>query len=73
MWLEDLMPQVGDDSDLGEEAVATDIEAPAVTHGGPTDAAHHDVGLQHGGSDSGLAELVGGGQAGGPATDDDRS
>ena len=65
------MPQALDGVDLGEEAVATDVEPPAVALGGPADAADDVVGLEHRAGMAGLAQLVGGGQAGRPGADCD--
>ena len=65
------MPQVLDGRDLGEEAVAADVEAPALGLGGAADAADHRVGLEHGGDHVGLGQLVGGGEARRARTDDD--
>ena len=59
--VEDLVPQVGDGPDLGEEAVTADVEAPAVPQDGAADPAHHVVGLEHRGGHASLAECVGGG------------
>ncbi len=45
---EDLPPEVVDRADLGEEAVAADVEAPAVALDGATDPADHVVGFEDG-------------------------
>src|SRR5207244_9814712 len=68
---QDLVPQVFHRLDLGEEAVATDVEAPAVTLDRAADAADNRVGLEHGACLAALAEHVGGGEAGRTSADDD--
>ena len=45
---EDLVPERLDLLHLGEEAVAADVEAPAVALDGPADAADDVVGLEDG-------------------------
>ena len=65
------MPEVVDPLHLGEEAVAADVEAPAVALHRAADAAHDVVGLEHGGGDAGLGELLRGRETGRPGTDDD--
>ena len=57
------MPEVLDLGDLGEEAVAADVEAPAVALDRPADAADDVVGLEDRAGLTLLAELVGGGEA----------
>jgi len=62
------VPEGFDLLDLGEEAVAADVEAPAVALDGAADAADDVVGLKDGGGDAVAGgEDVGGGQTGGPA------
>ena len=57
---------------LGEEAVAADVEAPAVALDGAADAADDRVGLEDRRRPRRrLHQLVGGGQAGGAGPDDD--
>ena len=68
---EDVQPQPLDRRHLGEEAVAADVEAPAVTLDGAGDAADHVVGLQRRRRDGAAAQGVGGGEPGGPGADDD--
>ena len=70
---QDLVPQVRDRLHLGEEPVATDVEAPAVALRGLRDAADDVVGLEHGRRPTGLAQLVGRGETGGTRADDDGS
>ena len=67
---QDLVPQVFHRLDLGEEAVATDVEAPAVPLDRAADAADNRVGLEHGARLAALAEHVGGGEAGRTGADD---
>ena len=67
---EDLVPEVLDRLDLGEEAVAADVEAPAVALDGAGDAADHVVGLEDRGGDAVLVELEGGGEPGRAGADD---
>ena len=67
---EDLVPEVLDGLHLGEEAVAADVEAPAVALDGAGDAADDVVGLEDGGADVVLGELVGRGEAGRTGADD---
>ncbi len=64
------MPEVLDRLHLGEEAVAADVEAPAVALRGAADAADHVVGLEDGRGDAVLVELEGGGEAGRAGADD---
>ena len=66
------MPERLDLLDLGEEAVAADVEAPAVALDGAADAADDGVGLEDRRRDAVAGgELVGRGQAGRPGADDD--
>ncbi len=65
------MPEVLDDLDLGEEAVAPDVEPPAVALGRAGDAAHLVVGLQDGADLAQPAQLEGGGETGRSRSDDD--
>ena len=64
---QDLVPQLLDLGHLGEEAVAAEVEAPAVAHDGAADAADHVVGLEHHRVLAPLGQQVGGGEAAGPA------
>ena len=57
--------------DLGEEAVATEVEAPAVAHDGPADAADDVVGLEHERVLPPFGQQVGRGQPAGPRAGDD--
>ncbi len=68
---EDLEPQVVDRLHLGEEPVATDVEAPAVAHRGTADPADDLLGLEHLRSDAPLRQHVGRGEAGRSGSDDD--
>ncbi len=63
------MPEVLDRAHLGEEAVAADVEAPAVPFDGAADPAHHIVGFQDDDRIPVLHQLVGGGQSGRPGAD----
>ena len=65
------MPEVVDLLDLGEEAVAAEVEAVAVADGGLGDAADLVLGLEHDTGEPLLGEQVAGGQAGGAAAEDD--
>src|SRR5205823_3592913 len=67
---EQLLPQLLDRLQLGEEAVASQVEAVALELNGLSDAAHHAVGLEDGAPDSTLAQNVGGRQPGGPGSQD---
>ena len=51
------MPERFDLAHLGEEAVAADVEAPAVPLDRPGDAAYHLVRLEDGAGDTLFAEL----------------
>ena len=68
---EDLEPEVVDRLHLGEEAVAADVEAPAVALRGAADAADDGVGLEDGRRHPALGEHVRRGEPGGPGADDD--
>ena len=69
---QDLVPERLDLGHLGEEAVAADVEAPAVALDGAADAADDVVGFEHGGvDDAGAAQLVGRGEPRRAGTDDD--
>ena len=52
---EDLVPEVLDRLDLGEEAVAADVEAESLVLRGAGDAADDVVGFEHGHRVPGLA------------------
>ncbi len=69
--VEYLVPEGLDSRDLGEEAVTTDVKAPAVAFHGSTDAADLTVGLDDSGRDVALHQFPRGGEAGRSATDDD--
>src|SRR5207302_11481069 len=69
---EDLVPELLDRRHLREEPVTTQVEAPAVALGGPTDATDDRVGLQHGGRPPRLGQLVCGGEPCRACADDDR-
>ncbi len=71
LLLHDLVPEVVDLLDLGEEAVAAEIEAVAVAHLGARDAAEHVGRLEDHDRLALLRQLVCGGQAGGPAAEHD--
>ena len=58
-----LVPECLHFGHLGEEAVAAEVEAVAVAHDGPADAAHDGVGLEDHGVLAPLGELVGRGEA----------
>ena len=69
---QDLVPERLDFGHLGEEAVAADVEAPAVALDGPADPPDHVVGFQDGGVDDAEAgELVRRCEPCRPGTDDD--
>ena len=68
----DLVPEVVDLLDLGEEAVAAEVEAVAVAHRRLGDAAHLVLGLQHDHRQPLLGKQVAGGQARGPTAEDHR-
>ena len=68
---EDLEPEVVDRLHLGEEAVATDVEAPTVAFRGAADATDDRVALEHGRDHAPLGEHVGRGEPGGAGADDD--
>ena len=57
------MPEVLDLLDLGEEAVAADVEPPAVALDGAGDAADLSSASRIGGGDAVLVELERGGEA----------
>ncbi len=65
------MPDLLDLADLGEEAVPTDVEAPAVAFDGPADAADDRVGFENRRRLASLGELPRGGEPGRPGADDD--
>ena len=64
------MPEVFDRLHLGEEAVATDVEAPSVALHRSTDATDDVVCLEDDDGVAALDELIGRGQARGPCADD---
>ena len=69
---QDLVPEGLDLFDLREEAVAADVEAPAVALDGAADAADDGVGLEDRRRDAVAGDqLVGRGQPGRPGADDD--
>ncbi len=69
---QDLVPERLDFLHFREEAVATDIETPAVALDRPADAADDVIGLKDGGSDAVTGgENVGGSEASGTRADDD--
>ena len=65
------MPERLDLGHLGEEAVAADVEAPAVALDGAADAADDVSASSTVDVLAPLAQLVGGGQPGGAGADDD--
>mgnify|MGYP000641489755 CR=1 FL=1 len=65
------MPQGLDLGHLREEAVAADVEPPAVALDGAADAADDVVALEDGGGAPSFAELVGGREARRTGSDDD--
>ena len=69
---EDLPPQVVDGAHLGEEAVATDVEAPSVALDGAADSADDIVGFEDRdvGGVTGFHQLVRRGEAGRTGADD---
>ena len=67
---EDLVPELFDGRDLGEEAVAADVEAIALVLRGARDAADDVVGFEHGDAHSRLGEQIGRRQAGRAGADD---
>src|SRR5581483_6515420 len=68
---QDLVPERFHLGHLGEEAVAAEVEAPAVAQHGPADAPHHVVGLEDDRALAPLGQLVGGGQPSGTRARDD--
>src|SRR5437763_10947702 len=68
---EDLEPEILDRLHLREEAMAADVEAPAVTLGGAADPADDGVGLEHGRGDPSLVQHVRRRETGGAGSDDD--
>ena len=68
---QDLVPEGLDLGHLGEEAVAAQVEAPAVAHDGAADAAHLVVGLEHDRLLPPFGQQVGRRQATGPRAGDD--
>jgi hypothetical protein len=68
---QDLVPQRLDLGHLGEEAVAADVEPPAVTFDGAADAADLIGSFQHRRRDPFLVQLEGGGEPGRTGPDDD--
>ena len=68
---EDLEPQVLDRLHLREEAVAADVEAPAVALGGAADPADDGVGLEHRRRDAPLRQHVRGSEPGRTGADHD--
>ena len=68
---EDLVPEVLDGLDLGEEAVPAEVEAPPVALDGPADTSDDVVGLDDEDRLASLHEFVGRGQPGGAGADDD--
>src|SRR5690606_18268839 len=67
---QDLVPEVVDLLHLGEEAVAADVEAPAVALDGAADAPDDVVGLEDGRGDAELGELDRRRESGGAGSDD---
>ena len=65
------MPERLDLGHLGEEAVAAQVEAPAVLEHGAADAADDVVGLEHHRVLAPFGQEIGGGQASGARADDD--
>jgi uncharacterized protein YbjT (DUF2867 family) len=65
------VPEVVDLLDLGEEAVAAEVEPVAVTDGGLGDAADLVLGLEHHDGQALLGQQIAGGQPGGAAAQDD--
>ena len=68
----DLVPEVVDLLHLGEEAVAAEVEAVAVAHGGLGDAADLVLGLEHHHGQALLREQVARREPGGAAPEDHR-
>ena len=66
-----LVPEPADARHLGEEAVAADVEAPAVALDRPADPADDPVGLEHRGGDVVAGELARRGEARRTRADDD--
>ena len=67
---QDLVPELLDGRDLGEEAVAADVEAPTVPLHGAADASDHRVLLHHHHRVPRLGQQVGGGEPGRSTADD---
>ncbi len=64
------VPHLLDLGDLGEKAVATDVESPAFSLDGLGDASDHVAGFEDHGTGVALGKFVGGGEPSGAGTDD---
>src|SRR5581483_3784623 len=66
---EDLVPELLDRLDLGEEAMAADVEPPTVALDGPADTADDVVGLEHRDRLADFGQRVCRGESGGSGAD----